>query len=326
MKRSMDIRWAEVRVGIFLLLALFLLAVGIIAIGQKTQLLTEKTRVQVLLPNVQGLKSGAPVWLSGVVIGTVADIAFINPTRSDEVMVSLNINSSDVRRLGTDPHVTIRTRGLLGEKYVDITPGSHPGALPRQPIRGETPLGFDQVVAQAYEAFGQLGELARTLENRQGTLGKFLQDPTLYDNLVRLSGRLQTVLGEATEGKGSLAQILRDPRLYKRLVAFSNRGEQAAESLQRFVASLQDPHGSLSRLAHDPALYEQSLATAEKARQSMERLDTLLGGLQRGKGTAGKLVTGSELHDQLLQTLKDLDALTRDMKEHPGRYVRFTLF
>ena len=326
MKRSKDIRWAEVRVGIFFLVALFLLALGILAIGKRAQLLTPKTRVQVLLPTVQGLKTGAPVWLSGVVIGTVADIVFASPTRSDEVLVSLNINASAVHRLGLDPKVTIKTRGLLGEKYIDIVPGRHPGPVPPQPIIGETPLGFDEVIAQAYGAFGRLGQLVDTLQSRQGTFGKFLQDPALYDNLVKISGRLQDVLARATQGQGSLAQILRDPRLYRRLLAFSDRGEKAAAALQAFASSLQDPNGTLARLAHNPALYKQALATVTRARQSMDRLDALLGGLQQGKGTAGKLVTNSDLHDQLLRTLDDLDALTRDMKAHPGRYVRFTLF
>ena len=73
MKRSRDIRWAEVRVGVFLIVALVMVALAVIAVGRKVQLFTPKSKVQVLLPNVQGLKVGAPVWLSGVMIGTVAD-------------------------------------------------------------------------------------------------------------------------------------------------------------------------------------------------------------------------------------------------------------
>jgi hypothetical protein len=98
----MDIRWAEVKVGVLLVASLVFLALGIFLIGQKTRLFAPTTEIAVLLPNVQGLKAGAPVWLSGVVIGTVSDIAFAEPLRSDQVTVTLAIDEAAARRLVPD--------------------------------------------------------------------------------------------------------------------------------------------------------------------------------------------------------------------------------
>ena len=71
MKRSQDIRWAEVRVGLFLVVALALAAGAIFLLGERSRLFIPTETVEVLLPEVQGLQVGAPVWLSGVVIGSV---------------------------------------------------------------------------------------------------------------------------------------------------------------------------------------------------------------------------------------------------------------
>lgn len=160
----MDIRWAEVQVGLLLVGSLVFLAVGIFLVGQKTRLFTPTTKVAVLLPNVQGLQAGAPVWLSGVVIGTVSDIAFAEPLRSDQVTVTLAIDETAARRLGPDAVVTVKTRGLVGEKYIDITAGSQYGLSLEVPLQGIPPMGLDEAVMQASSAFQRLDQLIESFE------------------------------------------------------------------------------------------------------------------------------------------------------------------
>jgi phospholipid/cholesterol/gamma-HCH transport system substrate-binding protein len=325
-KQSKDIRWAEVQVGLLLVGSLVFLAIGIFLVGEKTRLFTPTIEVSVLLPNVQGLKAGAPVWLSGVVIGTVADIAFSEPLRSDQVTVTLAIDAPAARRLGPDAVVTVKTRGLVGEKYIDITPGTRFGLLPDVPLQGIAPTGLDEAVLQAHSAFQRLDRMIEAFEGGDGSLSRLVNDPALYDNLTHLSERLQKVLTSMTEGEGSLAKIITDPQLYQKMVDFSAQGEAAALKMEQFVTSMQDPGGTLARLAHDPALYDESLETVRRARLSLAEADALLLAIREGKGTAGKLISEAELHDQLARTLANLDALVRDMKENPGRYVKFSLF
>ena len=326
MKRSMDIRWAEVQVGLLLVGSLVFLAIGIFLVGEKTRLFTPTTKVSVLLPNVQGLKAGAPVWLSGVVVGTVADIAFSEPLRSDQVTVTLAIDAPAARRLGPDAVVTVKTRGLVGEKYIDITPGTQFGLLPGVPLQGIAPIGLDEAVLQAHSAFQRLDRMIEAFEGGEGSLSRLVNDPALYDNLANLAERLQKVLTSMTEGEGSLAKIITDPQLYQKMVDFSAQGEEAALKMEQFVTSMQDPGGTLARLAHDPALYDESLTTVRQVRLSLAELDALLLAIREGKGTAGKLISEAELHDQLARTLENLDALVQDVKNNPGRYVKFSLF
>jgi phospholipid/cholesterol/gamma-HCH transport system substrate-binding protein len=325
-KRSLDIRWAEVRVGIVLFAALSVTALAIFTVGEKTRLFAPKATLQVLLPNVQGLKIGAPVWLSGVMVGTVADVAFTLPERSDQITVTLQIETTALPRVGSDAVITIKTRGLLGEKYVAITPGGQQGTAPEGPIQGVSTRGVDEVMEEAHQVFVRLGEVVESLDSREGTLGKFLQDPALYDNLTSLSGRLRTLVETASGGKGSLARILNDPLLYEKMVTFSAKGETAATQFQGFVASLENSEGTLGRLAKDPALYKESLATVQQARATFKEFNALLDQVHRGDGTAGKLINDPALHERMVRTLDDLELLVRDIRENPGRYVRLSLF
>jgi phospholipid/cholesterol/gamma-HCH transport system substrate-binding protein len=321
----MDIRWAEVRVGVFLMVALVVLGLGIFLIGEQSRIFTRSTTVRVLLTEVQGLKVGAPVWLSGVVIGTVAEISFAEPLRSDEITVTLRIEEDAARRLGSDARVSVRTRGLLGEKYVDITPGTEFG-LPSEPLRGAPPMDIDHMVERAYETFERLGQLVEDVGGPQSSFGKLLRDPTLYDSLVQLTQRLRKLADEISEGEGSMARIIKDPRLYEKMTAFSARGEEAVTRLNELTAALQDPNGTLALLAHDPTLYNEGVETVRRAQKSMAELDALLAKIGEGEGTAGRLINDDELHVRLNRTLEDLDALVRDMKKNPGRYVKFSLF
>lgn len=325
MKRSMEVRWAELRVGLFLVAALILFGFGLFLVGQRTRLFIPTTKVRVVLSDVQGLRIGAPVWLSGVVIGSVEDIVFAAPLKSEEIIVVLRLEESAARRLGSDAKVSIRTRGLLGEKYVDISPGTQPG-VPREPLRGLPPMGMDQVLAQAYGAFERFDRLTAQLERGEGSFAKLLQDPSLYNSLNGLAQEMRSLLDAVDRGEGTLGKLVHDPGLYREMVSVSEHGAETMRRLDALIASLDRPDGTLGKLAHEPQLHDESLAAVREFRRTMADLDALLGDIHRGEGTFGRLVENAELHDRLVKTLGDLDALISDIRKNPDRYVRFSIF
>src|SRR6185369_16632184 len=120
MKRSNRIGWAQVRAGVFIFIALLFFAGGVLIMGQKTKMFVSKGKLQVVMDDVAGLKEGAPVWLAGVDVGLVTDIRFSNPQKTNEVLIYLQIDNGALKKIGPDSRITIKTRGLMGEKYVDI--------------------------------------------------------------------------------------------------------------------------------------------------------------------------------------------------------------
>jgi len=137
----------EVTVGLFVLLGLFALAYLSVKLG-KLQLGSGHTYVlTAVFPSVTGLKSTASVEVAGVEIGRVEAIHL----KDFEAVVTLRLN--DQIRLQEDAIASIRTRGLIGQKYIRISPGGSDRLIPPGGrIRDvETPIDFEDLIGRAIQ-------------------------------------------------------------------------------------------------------------------------------------------------------------------------------
>ena len=114
----------EFTVGLFL-------AAGILCLGYLSMKVARKELfdeggypVQVLFTNCSGLKTGAPVMIAGVEIGRIKQIGL----QDYEAKATLIIQKSVV--LQTDVIASIKSKGLIGEKYIELTPGAADQTIP----------------------------------------------------------------------------------------------------------------------------------------------------------------------------------------------------
>lgn len=118
----MRIKSLELLVGAFLLLAfgaLMFLAIQVSGLSGETS--KESYRVHALFQNVGGLTERAKVTIAGVSVGRVESITLDAKTQQARVEMAIN---SDVSDISTDSVAAILTSGLLGEKYIGLTPGA----------------------------------------------------------------------------------------------------------------------------------------------------------------------------------------------------------
>ncbi len=107
----------EIVVGIFVVIGLACVAYLTVRLGNVELLGASGYTVQAEFDSVSGLTDGAPVEIAGVVVGRVERIAL------DKYRALVTLRVQDGVRLQDDAIVTIKTKGLIGEKYVQITPG-----------------------------------------------------------------------------------------------------------------------------------------------------------------------------------------------------------
>ena len=155
MERSNQIGWAQVRAGVFILITLLLAAGAILLMGQKTKLFVPTSTIRITMQNVVGLKEGAPVWLAGVDVGVVKRISFENPRNSNEVQITAEVDSQAHKKIGPDSLITIKTRGLMGEKYVDILPSAGYHDRPAARFNGKPVHTIDDVAQKAGVKIGR---------------------------------------------------------------------------------------------------------------------------------------------------------------------------
>jgi outer membrane protein OmpA-like peptidoglycan-associated protein len=111
------------RVGILVVMALLFLSIGIFLIGNKDFLFSSTYRLKADFQNVGGLNDGAEVRIGGIHQGTVKEIDL--PSQPDgKVTVVMNLKSGTRNIIKKDSRASIKTEGLLGDKYVEISFGS----------------------------------------------------------------------------------------------------------------------------------------------------------------------------------------------------------
>lgn len=360
MKRSNQIGWAQVRGGVFIFLALLFFAGGVLLMGQKTKMFISKGAMRIVMSDVVGLKVGAPVWLAGVDVGLVTDILFADPENSNEVSIDIEVDTDALKKIGTDSKITIKTRGLMGEKYVDILPSRHYSDRPPAVLRGTSVAKLDDVIQKAGDAFDKVNGIIDNIDQGKGTLGKLNRDETLYNNVARLTVEMKELIVTINRGEGTLGKLNRDPEPYNKLISILNRADrtlqdiqssdgtlnkliydktlytkltsladksiQAAEDVRDLNKKILSKEGSVGMLLNDRVFYDKGISLLTRAEASIKAIEEVTAKIKGGDGTAGRLVNDRALYDKMNKMVDDLDALVKDFKEDPQKYIKISVF
>jgi phospholipid/cholesterol/gamma-HCH transport system substrate-binding protein len=360
MERSNQIGWAQVRGGVFILLAMIFFAGGVLVMGQKTKMFVNKGAMRIVMSDVVGLKIGAPVWLAGVDVGLVTDILFADPRNSNEVSIDVEIDNNALKKIGEDSKITIKTRGLMGEKYVDILPSSLYSEKPPKLLRGSSVAKLDDVIQKAGDAFDKVNGIIDNINQGKGTLGKLSKDETLYSNIARLAIEMKSLVITINRGEGTLGKLNRDPEPFNKLISILNRADRtlqdiqasdgtlnrliydktlytkmtaltdksilAADDVRDLKLKIMSKDGSLGLLLNDREFYDKGLSVLSRADSSVKAIEEVTAKVKGGDGTAGKLVNDKALYDKMNKMVDDLDVLVKDFKENPRKYIKFSVF
>lgn len=183
------------RLGAFIAFTLLILAVGIFVIGGKQSLFQSTYRIRANFQNVSGLNEGADVRVGGIQKGTVRRIEL--PRRPDEqVTVVMDLASATRDIVKQDSVASIRSEGLVGDKYVEISFGSPEAKMLEggETIESEPPTDFAELIkktdkildstSEAVQSFdvtsGKLKAITSKIDQGNGTLGALVNDKTIY--------------------------------------------------------------------------------------------------------------------------------------------------
>ncbi|MGC2421333.1 MAG: MlaD family protein [Candidatus Acidiferrales bacterium] len=303
MAQRKQLTWTELRVGVFVLIGLFILMLAIFYVTG-AGILGPKYRVITFLPEVEDLQTGAPVRLDGVDIGYVQSIQLSpNPEdRNHNIQLTLRIEKKYQSDIRTDSEASLGTEGLLGNRYVTISRGLTGTVIPPNGvIPGQEEAAMKEIVQRGADLVQNLGTLTNDFEGiivqvqrGQGTLGKLLNDSSLYNHLDDTAAKIDAVATGIQQGQGTAGKLVASDELY-------NKADAAMGHIEDITAAVHEQKGTMGKLIYDPALYDNTKGLMEKG-------NALLGGVQEGKGTLGKLATD----DALYSNLRDASANVRD--------------
>jgi phospholipid/cholesterol/gamma-HCH transport system substrate-binding protein len=303
MAQRKQLTWSELRVGIFVLAGLVILAVAILYVTG-AGFLGPKYQLKTYMPEADNLQEGAPVSLDGVQIGNVQSIRLTpNPqTREDSVTLLLRISKKFQPDIRSDSKASLVTEGLLGDRYVTISRGLTGSVIPENGVvPAEEVSDIKEVVQRGADLMQTLGALTEDvrgvvvqIQKGNGTLGKLMNDPSLYNHLNDTATKLDAVATSIQEGQGTMGKLVTSDELY-------NKVDATAGHLENVTAAVSQQKGTLGKLIYDPSAYNDIEGMAHKS-------NALLGDIREGKGTLGKLATD----DALYSNLRDASANVRD--------------
>lgn len=330
----------ELRVGLLVLAALAVLAIGLLVIGDRSNFFVRKTSYFVRFTQVGGLAPGAGVTLDGVNVGTVERVVLPKNPQQREIDVWLAIDRRYSERLrgpqtpapapdkeqATKAKIT--TLGLLGDKYIELNSGSE--RYPTIPDEGEIPAAseanLDALVASGEDVMGNVAQISHSLQHilarmdrGEGLLGELTTESAtgrqLRESAVATLQSLQRLTNEMETGPGVLPRLVNDRRLGERL-------DSVIERLDKVVESAQHGPGALPALLNDPgerARVDETLANLDGASKDLKELTAHFA---KSQALLPRLLEdeayGREVSERLRETVQHLDTASDRLVEGKG--------
>jgi len=313
-------------VSALVVIGTLLLAYGVYRVGKIFDVFASRYTLITMVPSVVGLREGAPVTVVGQRVGQVKSIQFIpvEQKHGDEnLLIVLKVSQDVQSQIRADSRAYLRSQGLLGDKYVDISTGTagEPILQEGDTLLAEQTMDIEMFLARggavldsASRAVSDVHRITSGLAHGKGTMGQLLVNQQLYQRMVAATDQLEGTLHQFNDPKGTFGKLLHDPTLYRRVLGAVSR----VDSLGKSIAGGQ---GTLGRLVQSDELYRSLYGGVSKADSALGRMSGLIGSLDNGQGTLQKLATDPQLYDEFLKAVKDLQTLIGDLRANPKKFV-----
>jgi phospholipid/cholesterol/gamma-HCH transport system substrate-binding protein len=175
----------ELKVGIFIAAGILIFFIIVFSIGD-VYFIRKGYHVSVVFHFANGITESSPVRLAGVNVGQVdkINLFFDESEKKTKVRVLTWINDERIR-IEEDSQVVINTLGLLGEKYLEITPGTKTDDIltDGDEIIGRDPVPTHVLAEKMEDIVDSAGAIMNRLVDGEGTLGKLLVEEKVYNDL-----------------------------------------------------------------------------------------------------------------------------------------------
>ncbi|PUZ27586.1 phospholipid/cholesterol/gamma-HCH transport system substrate-binding protein [Chitinophaga costaii] len=235
-----------VTVGIFIFVGIAIIIMAVLTLGGQRKTFVSSVQVSALFKDINGLQAGNNIWYSGVKIGTVKKIEF---TGSESVKVLLNVQEDYTKFIHSDCKAKIGSDGLIGNRIVVLF-----GGTPTAPaLAAGNVLNVDNGIST--------DDIMNTLQ-------------TNNKNLVGITDNLKVISTKLASGEGSIGKLLNDESLYNALEAVSQALRQASSNTQQITANLNNYTAQLQKkgtlandLVSDTVIFAQLRSTVRQLNQ-----------------------------------------------------------
>jgi phospholipid/cholesterol/gamma-HCH transport system substrate-binding protein len=302
MPRTRSLAWAELKIGLISIFAIFMTLVLIFLLSGEGGFWWQQYGLKTRFENIAGLKPGAPVRVAGVEVGSVTAAAF----DGDRVDVAMKVNEKYKHLITSESVAVLGSVSLLGEAAVDISAASHGTPVPEWGYvkSGRAVGSLADVTTQATEGIEQLTAVLADVRSGRGTIGQLITNDSLYRELNRLVASAEEVAQNVNRGRGTIGRLANNPAAAQAL-------EGALQNLQDVTARIRAGEGTLGKFLTDDTLSRNLTSMSTN-------VEAITGRLSKGQGTAGALLNERELYDRMNSMMNRMDQVTAALQKGEG--------
>jgi phospholipid/cholesterol/gamma-HCH transport system substrate-binding protein len=311
-------KWAQLKVGLMAIVALLILAFLIILMSGVNPLFRRTTDVYTYLGDSVAMTEGAtPVRLNGILIGKLKKIELSGSSDPSRIVkLTLSIYDDALKLVPVDSQAKLAQQNLLGSRYVNIKKGTSPQTIQAgaEIASADTPEIEDlfqqgsSTLAALQKILERINGIVSDIEGGNGTIGKFIKDPTLYNQFVGITNDVKKLTTDLNAPDSTMGRLIHEDTLYQEVRGTVGR-------INTLVDGLNSGQGTAGKLLKDDALYNELHATISDVRDTIAKIN-------KGDGTVSKLLNSSELHDQLVTSMGKLDSVLDKVNNGDGTIGR----
>lgn len=297
----------NIRLGAFVIAGALLLIIGLYSIGKSKNMFGKTFSLSCEFTDVSGLSVGNNVRYSGIDVGIVDEIEFTNDS---SIKVEMEIDEKFIKFIRSNSIAAIGTDGLMGNKLVNITPGTFDAPLVEDNSKilsmkivntEEMLRTLDMTNRNILVITGNLKEITDNINRSRGTLYTVLMDTSLArsvehtlvniqyvsDNLVETSQQLTNITKEAGSGKGVLGTMLNDTTMSNELRNAISNVKEGSEKFSKMSADMSEivdqinsGKGIVNGLIKDTAMANDLKVSLSNIESASKKLDEDLEAVQ----------------------------------------------
>ena len=326
---------AEIKVGLFVLAGIIILAYMSLKVG-KFEFGREKGyEVVAYFDNASGLNEDVPVEIAGIEVGRVKGIGL------DKTKARVTMRIDPHISIPSDSKAFIRTKGLMGDRFIEIVPGrpeSPPLKSGQRIVNTYTPTDIDQLLNRIGDVALDIRKVSKSLGNVLGGKEGELKMRQILDNVNEATASLNRIMADNEKRINALLVNFQEFSKDMKEISEANKTainvivnnlrettvqlKDAIQSFNQIAQKIEKGEGSLGKLVQDPKTVEDLNDTLASLKSVAQKIDS-------GKGTIGKLINDEQVAENLGETLQGIneyftrtDAFRFDVDFHVEQLTR----
>ncbi len=290
----------NLKLGVFVSLGVLLFLVALFYIGQENTIFNKTFTISAVFKNIEGLKEGDKVWLSGVKIGTVKHVQIVS---EGQVVVAMALRDKQNEFIKKNATAFIGSDGLVGNKIVVIRPGNATATVQdKDTINTFSPTDTQELIniakdvgANTRSLTDDLKDITARIHNGDGLVGELLYDGPLSrelrevvkslrsagENTTQATADLNALLADISSGDGLVTKLISDTAyagtFEQALINVAEAGRNARQmstELREVVSKLNNDNNAVSVLLADTAFANTLRTTLTNAEAASVKLDS----------------------------------------------------